>query len=406
MDPKAWNHIALALLDYRRGNYIKAEDLCVGCLAPSQQTTRIPTALALRAMIHHQLHQEDDAGLEFAYARDAIEPMFQKELPEDTWFEWVEARILLRQAMTLIGDQASSLKLTPFDANARALAVENMRRSSHYTQAEETISNFPTPAIEMEAATTGWFYMNLGMNDLIKHRRQQAAELWRIAMLGPNDEGSLFTAWNLAFNSLSYGPLLIELGDNATYEKLRVALVNATGDTDDAGTAERALKACLLLPIDADQASQMKHYADVLRHTTAASSSWYSWANFALALFEYRQGHYAQALQLVPQDSAIELVDAPLRPGLKANSHMIAAMALYQLHQSAQARLELAQYRDVIETNFSGPLQLGSDLDKGGYYVSGPWHDWWTAHVLLREAEALINGQTDAPAVEVKAKAN
>src|ERR1039458_8201181 len=49
------------------------------CLAPSQQTTRIPTALALRAMVHHQLHQDDDAGLELAYAREAIEPVRSEE---------------------------------------------------------------------------------------------------------------------------------------------------------------------------------------------------------------------------------------------------------------------------------------------------------------------------------------
>jgi hypothetical protein len=40
------------------------------------------------------------------------------------------------------------------------------------------------------------------------------------------------------------------------------------------------------------------------------------------------------------------------------------------------------------------------------YWTAGPWHDWWIAHIHLREAEALIEGQTNAPAVDVKAKAN
>jgi hypothetical protein len=92
-------------------------------------------------------------------------------------------------------------------------------------------------------------------------------------------------------------------------------------------------------------------------------------------------------------------------------------MALWQLQQTNQARLELAQYQDLIETNFHGPLELGSDLGKGGYYVNGPWHDWWIAHVLLREAEALEGGpvptleavpdsKTNPPALDNKARTN
>ncbi len=406
IDPKAWNHIALALTDYRRGNYTTARDWCVGFLAPSQQTTRIPTALALRAMIHHQLHQEDVASLELAYARDAIEPMFQKELPEATWFEWVDARILSRQVMALVQDQTLALKLTPFDANMKAKAAGNLINNNHFQAAGETINELPATAIEMEAQTTCWIYRDLGLHNLVAGRRQQAAAYWRLSMLGPDGEGSLLPTWNMAFDSLAYGPLIVELGDKATYEKLRVAVVNATGDTDDPGTAERSLKACLLLPVDANLQSQLNHCADVLRHTTAASSSWYSWANLALALFEYRRDNYGQALQLVPKDSAIELADPPVRLGLKATAHVITAMSLCQLHQNEQARLELAQYRDVIETNFNGPLELGSDLGKGGYGVDGPWHDWWIARILLREAEALNEGQTNAPAVDVKTKAN
>jgi len=278
--------------------------------------------------------------------------------------------------------------------------------NNHFKEAEETISNFPKTAIEMDVQDTSSLYMDLGLHNLVEGRRQQAAAFWRISMLGPDDEGSLLTTWGMAFNSLSYGPLLIELGDKATYEKLRSALVAATGDTDNPGTAERTLKACLLLPIDADLESQLNHLTDVLRHTTAASSSWYSWVNLALGLFEYRKGNYEQALQLVPKDSAIELTDPPVRLGLKATSHVLTAMALCQLHQTEQARLELAEYGGVIETNFNGPLDLGSDLGKGGYGISGPWHDWWIAHVLLREAEGLMGSQTNAPATGANTKAH
>ena len=405
-DPKAWNHTALALVDYRRGNYSQAADWCVGSLAPSQQTTRIPTALALRAMIHHQLHQEDDAGLELAYARDAIEPIFQKEIPEDTWFEWVDARILLRQAMTLIGDQSSSLKLTPFDANGTVLAARNLAATRHFKEAEEKVKGLSATAIEMEAANTYWLYFHLGLRQLVEGRREQAAERWRISMLGPNDEGCLNSAWDMALHSLAYGPLLVELGDNAAYEKLRAALLEANGDTDDPGTAERTLKACLLLPVDADQESQLDHIANVLKNTTAKSSPWFSWANLSLELFEYRRGDFEHSLQFVPQNFDPHLDDQPKRiAALKATSQVVATMSFCQLHELNQARSELADCRDLIETNFNGPLDLASSTaDNSG--TLGPWHDWWFAHILLLEAEAMIEGQTNAPDVDVKAKAN
>ena len=404
-DPRAWSHIALALVDYRRGNYTQAGDWCVGCLAPSQQTTRIPTALALKGMVHHQLHQDDDAGLELAYAREAIEPVFQKELPEDTWFEWVDARILLRQAMTLIGDQTSSPKLTPFDAKRGVGTARILFAAHHYNEAEERVKGLQAAVIEMEMEDTFPLYLNLGFRKLIEGQRQEAAERWRISILGPNNEGCLSTAWSMAIYSLAYSPLIVELGDYSTYNQLRAALLEANGDTDDPGNAERIIKSYLLRPFDAGSEQKLNHVADVLRHTTAASSPWYSWANLALELFEYRKGNYAEALRIAPKDADIERVEAALRPGLKATTHIIAGMALYQLGQTDKARLELAQYGGIIETNFSGRLDLGSNTaDTNG--MLGPWHDWWTAHVLLREAEALIEGQTNAPAVEVKAKAN
>src|ERR1039458_9985861 len=248
-------------------------------------------------------------------------------------------------------------------------------------------------------------YLSFGFRKLVEGQRQEAAERWRISILGPNNEGCLSTAWSMAIYSLAYSPLIVELGDYSTYNQLRAALLEANGDTDDPGIAERIIKSYLLRPFDAGSEQKLNHVADVLRHTTAASSPWYSWANLALVLFEYRKGNYAEALRIAPKDADIERVEAALRPGLKATTHIIAGMALYQLGQTDKATLELAQYGGIIETNFSGRLDLGSNT-ADTYGMLGPWHDWWTAHILLREAEALIGGQTNAPAGDVKAKAN
>ncbi|HUA67631.1 MAG TPA: protein kinase [Candidatus Saccharimonadales bacterium] len=416
MDPKAWNHIALALVDYRRGNYDQAGNWCVGCLAPSQETTRIPTALALRAMIHHQLHQEDDAILELAYAREAIETTFQKELPEDTWYQWIAARILFRQAMALAGDQLSTLKITPLDVQAKVIGAGNQISLHHLADAEKQIKGLPATAIEMEAQETYFLYLQLGLEQLIRGQTQKAADDWGISIFGPNDEGCLGSPWSMAFDSLPYAPLLIELGDKATYEKLRTALLEETGDTDDPNTVNRTLGICLLLPVDPGLQPSINQLADRVRKTRMASSPLFAnWIQFTLGSFEYRRGNYAQALQLLPMNPDVQPPE--LRPVLKATSHVMAAMALYQLHQTNQARLELAQYRGVIETNFNGPLDLGTNT-ADMYDRLGPWHFWWAAHVSLREAEALIKvapapkaravpgGMTNPPAKDVGAEAN
>ena len=52
------------MFNYRQGDYSAANRLCVGTLVRSQQETRVPTALVLRAMTHHQLRQDADAMLE------------------------------------------------------------------------------------------------------------------------------------------------------------------------------------------------------------------------------------------------------------------------------------------------------------------------------------------------------
>jgi hypothetical protein len=40
------------------------------------------------------------------------------------------------------------------------------------------------------------------------------------------------------------------------------------------------------------------------------------------------------------------------------------------------------------------------------YWTAGPWHNWWIAHILLREAGALIEGQTNAPATDANTQSN
>ena len=96
--------LSLALLEYRCGNYTKAIDWsrrCVNC--PDYQAARVATAHAILAMGFRQLHQTDDARSEWARASGMVETQAatQNDSGNGTqgfWYDWVSARILLREA--------------------------------------------------------------------------------------------------------------------------------------------------------------------------------------------------------------------------------------------------------------------------------------------------------------------
>jgi tetratricopeptide (TPR) repeat protein len=106
----AWRSVSLALMEYRRGDYAKASDWCRRCLSyPEYNAPRAATARVILAMSCQHLGQTDEARSELTQARDMIEDKFKNGLDRGTgvqgfWFDWVFARILLREAMGLMGE--------------------------------------------------------------------------------------------------------------------------------------------------------------------------------------------------------------------------------------------------------------------------------------------------------------
>jgi len=104
----AWASLSLALMEYRRGNHALAAKWSERCLAfPPDSKVRIATARIVLAMSRHQLKQADAAQSELTQGREIIESKFRSGLgpTEDIfgrWFDWLIARILLREATSLI----------------------------------------------------------------------------------------------------------------------------------------------------------------------------------------------------------------------------------------------------------------------------------------------------------------
>jgi eukaryotic-like serine/threonine-protein kinase len=99
----------------------------------------------------------------------------------------------------------------------------------------------------------------------------------------------------------------------------------------------------------------------------------------AFALLEYRRHEYAKAMEW----SRRCLAHPEYNAARVASARVILALAAYQLGDTATARAQLDQSREMIERKFETGLDLG-----GGAH--GFWFDWIFARTLFREAEALM----------------
>jgi tetratricopeptide (TPR) repeat protein len=178
------------------------------------------------------------------------------------------------------------------------------------------------------------------------------------------------------------GPLLVQTGDVGAYRNLCERALNQFGETADPTTAEQIAKYCMMLPPPANSLKRLAKMADI---ALAAGPTDPSPAHNELVkgLAEYRQGHFAGALEWLRKAAAQE--GAPART---AQADATLAMTDCQLGQTNAAREELAQGIKIAETELAKPGRID-------------WNDGLIAQFLLREAQGLITG-TPAPAADGK----
>jgi serine/threonine protein kinase/TPR repeat protein len=196
---------------------------------------------------------------------------------------------------------------------------------------------------------------------------------------------------------LFYAPVLVLLGDTAGYARLQEEATSDYVKSANSVNAERICKICLLLPANEKVMSRLGKLYDVavtgLPPRPSESRAWASleakeWASLALAMVDYRRGDYRKAIEW--WQACVK--PKPERTRRSAAAYAIGAMAHYQLGQHAEAQnaLSLARHaHEQITTNViakePGPSEL-VDL-----------FDGLIAHILIREADALINGSPLVP---------
>jgi serine/threonine protein kinase len=109
----AWGSVSLALWEYRRGHYAQSIEWAKNCLAcPESNAPRAAAAHVELALALFKTSHKEEALRELNQGRQSIEDKFNEGLESGSaaqgfWFDWVFARILLREATGLIDSRAS-----------------------------------------------------------------------------------------------------------------------------------------------------------------------------------------------------------------------------------------------------------------------------------------------------------
>ena len=164
----------------------------------------------------------------------------------------------------------------------------------------------------------------------------------------------------------SYPELCLFLGEEEAYRRARRALLARFRDSTDPVVAARTSQACLLGPAAGEELRQAVALADsAMAARDPSATRGYPHRLFAKGLADYRQGRFKEAIAVMGEAAARVLGPSP---------RLVVALAQHRGGQTEQARKTLAA------------AVASYDWDA----VQADLLEDWVAHVLRREAEALI----------------
>jgi hypothetical protein len=168
-------------------------------------------------------------------------------------------------------------------------------------------------------------------------------------------------------------PLLLQTGDVDGYRQHCARVLRELGDTTDPIIAERLAKDSLILPPPDEALPTINRMVNTAVAAGPEHRTW-SYFQFVKGFFEYRQGHYAEAIDWLQKITSLD--DDPFR---QVQAYMVLAMAQHQLHREEPARATLTE-----------GLQHAEKLDKT-IENERLWTDWIIAQILVREAKAQFS---------------
>ncbi len=261
------------------------------------------------------------------------------------------------------------------EARERITQAEVLVSQGRFNEADTMISEASPTEPSVEGAA---LMRSLSEWHALQGRWKQAADrfdsLLQVNQLDGWDQGSL--------DYLGCGVCLIESGGADHYDQFGQAALSRFASTSNAVAAERTIKTCLLKSPSQSVMESLAPLARLAEESFATVDSHdedanfrAAWGSVSLALWEYRQGHYAESIKWARRCLAFPDYNAPRA----ATAHLELALALSHTGQKGEALKELSQGRQSVENKFNEALEPGSA-------AQGFWFDWVFARILLREA--------------------
>jgi serine/threonine protein kinase len=260
------------------------------------------------------------------------------------------------------------------EARERITQAEVLVSQGRFNEADTMITQDSQAEPSVEGAA---LLRSLSEWHALQGRWKQASDrfglLLQVNQLDGWDQGTL--------DFLGSGVCLIESGGADHYDLFSQAALSRFVATSNAVAAERTIKTCLLEPPSQSVMAALTPLVRLARESFAAADSHdedaefrAAWGAVSLALWEYREGHYAESIKWARRCLACPEYNAPRA----ALAHVELAMALAQDGQKEEAGRELTQGRQSIDNEFNDILETGTA-------AQGFWFDWVFARILLRE---------------------
>jgi len=245
------------------------------------------------------------------------------------------------------------------------------------------------PLIGVEPSMdANYVFRFLGERNALLGRWRQAADCFARLM----QANRLANAQKVAegMDLLFAAPTMLEAGDTAAYHSLCREILDRLPTTRSLIAAEHVIKLCLLSEASPAMLDTLRPMAQLLRENIdSANLKTYSnhetrpWMAMSLAMFEFRDGKFDEALAWCRKCEAMQKSVLSRIAGVK----VIAAMALHRLGRHDEASREFSDAARMIDA--ANPVVIVKKVES--YDSSqGTWYAWAVARVLRNEAEVVL----------------
>ena len=354
------------------------------------RTLRNPPAVTTRTNLwlrrEFQLSAVPAGRLALRINRNQDAQVFLNGVQAATAADWSDTEVLLpcsAAGQTALKPGRNVLAVLCQDADGGTRIDVGLYAASDETLGRKQLLQELNQLVEQEPKRADLFTARANALARLGRWQEAAADLAKAVELRPSAE----------INWCQLAPLLVETGDLAGYRSHCRGALAQFAQPDGPDQAGEISKLSLLIPAEGTELRTAAKLAD------AAGAAEYREIGLgprqlAKGLSEYRQGNFAVAIGWM--DKALATCAQQDLPGWNherernrsAMAQAVQAMAHQHLKRSAEARTSLTNAAQIVQTRF--PQLASGDVGR-------EWQEWLTAHILLREAQGLVE---KAPAAD------